>query len=67
MQIPNKVYDILKVVVWIAPPFLTFVLGLINAIQTGDIIAIVTAVIGGLGTLAGTLLEVSCVNYRKSQ
>ena len=67
MQIPNRVYDILKVVVWIAPPFLTFVLGLINAIQTGDIIAIVTAVIGGLGTLAGTLLEVSCVNYRKSQ
>ena len=67
MKLPDKVYDILKVVVWIAPPFLTFVLGLINAIQTGDLIAIVTAVIGGLGTLAGTLLEVSCVNYRNSQ
>ena len=67
MKLPDKIYDALKVIVWIAPPFLTFVLGLINAIQTGELIAIVTAVIGGIGTLAGTLLEVSCINYNKEQ
>lgn len=65
MKIPNKVYDILKIVVWIAPGLLAFVCGLINSIQTGDIIAIVTAVIGGLGTLAGGLLTKSCEDYKK--
>ena len=65
MIIPNRVYDILKIVVWIAPGLLAFVCGLINAIQTGDPIAIVTAVIGGLGTLAGGLLTKSCEDYKK--
>ena len=65
MKIPDQVYDILKIVVWIAPGLLAFVCGLINSIQTGDIIAIVTAVIGGLGTLAGGLLTKSCEDYKK--
>ena len=65
MIIPDKVYDVLKIVVWIAPGLLAFVCGIINAIQTGDIIAIVTAVIGGLGTLAGGLLTKSCEDYKK--
>lgn len=67
MIIPNKVYDVLKIVVWICPGLLAFVCGLINAIQTEDAIAIVTAVIGGIGTLAGGLLTKSCEDYKKQE
>lgn len=67
MIIPNKVYDVLKIVVWICPGLLAFICGLINAIQTGDAIAIVTAVIGGIGTLAGGLLTKSCEDYKKQE
>ena len=67
MIIPDKVYDVLKIVVWIAPGLLTLILGIINAIQTGDVIAIVTAVIGGLGTFAGGLLTKSCDDYKKEK
>lgn len=65
MRLPDKVYDILKWVMFLATPITVFVTGLIEAIKTGDPVAIITAVIGGLGTLAGAILKISDVEYRK--
>lgn len=67
MKISNKAYDIAKFIMLIAPSFLAFVIGLVSAIQTGDWQAITTAVIGGLGTLAGAFLEVSSKMYWKDR
>jgi hypothetical protein len=67
MKLNNKVYDVLKWIMVLAGPVCTFILGLITAIQTGDPTAIVTAVLGGLGTLAGTIIKISDVAYRKEQ
>ena len=47
----------------IAPSLTAFVIGLVAAIMTGDWKAIVTAAIGGIGTLAGAFLEVSSKIY----
>lgn len=66
MQLPDNVYIILKWVMLLATPVCTFILGIIAAIQTGDIAAIITAVIGGLGTLAGVIIKISDTAYKKS-
>ena len=66
MQLPDKVYLILKWVMLLATPVCTFILGIIAAVQTGDISAIITAVIGGLGTLAGVIIKISDTAYKKS-
>ena len=66
MKLPNKVYDILKWIMLLATPVCTFILGIIAAVQTGgDVSAIVTAVLGGLGTLAGAIIKISDGVYRK--
>lgn len=65
MKLPNKVYDVLKWVMFLATPVCTFVLGILAAIQTGDASAIITAVIGGLGTLAGVIIKISDTEYKK--
>lgn len=65
MKLPNKVYNILKWVMFLATPVCTFVLGILAAIQTGDPSAIITAVIGGLGTLAGVIIKISDAEYKK--
>ena len=65
MKLPDKVYNVLKWVMILAVPLATFVTSLIVAIQTGDITAIITTVISGLGTLAGALIKASDVEYRK--
>lgn len=65
MKLPNKVYDVLKIIVWIAPSALVFVIAVGEAILTGDWKAIVTAVISGIGTFAGSLLTKSCELYNK--
>lgn len=65
MKLPNKVYDVLKWVMFLATPVCTFVLGILAAIQTGDPSAIITAVIGGLGTLAGIIIKISDTEYKK--
>lgn len=65
MKLPDKVYIVLKWVMLLATPVCTFILGIIAAIQTGDISAIITAVLGGLGTLAGVIIKISDSQYRK--
>ena len=65
MKLPNKVYDVLKWVMLLATPVCTFILGIIAAVQTGDVSAVVTAVLGGLGTLAGIVIKISDGAYRK--
>lgn len=67
MKLPNKVYDVLKIIVWIAPSALVFIISVGEAILTGDWKAIVTAVISGLGTFAGSLLTKSNAEYYKEQ
>lgn len=65
MRLPDKVYNILKWVMLLATPICTFILGIIAAVQTGDTSAIITAVIGGIGTLAGVIIKISDTEYRK--
>lgn len=65
MKLPDKVYIALKWIMLLATPVCTFVLGIIAAIQTGDVSAIITAVLGGLGTLAGVIIKISDTQYRK--
>lgn len=65
MKLPDKIYDILKWVMLLATPVCTFILGIIAAVQTGEIPAIITAVIGGLGTLAGVIIKISDAEYKK--
>lgn len=67
MKMSNKTYDILKFIMLIAPSLSAFIIGLITAIMTGDWRAIVTAAVGGLGTLAGAILEVSSKMYWSEQ
>ena len=66
MKLPDKVYIVLKWVMLLATPVCTFILGIIAAIQTGDISAIITAILGGLGTLAGVIIKISDSEYKKS-
>ena len=65
MKLPDKVYIVLKWIMLLATPVCTFILGIIAAIQTGDLSAIITAVLGGLGTLAGVIIKISDMQYRK--
>lgn len=65
MKLPDKVYDILKWVMLLATPVCTFILGILAAVQTGEIPAIITAVLGGLGTLAGVVIKISDAEYKK--
>lgn len=65
MKLPDKVYDILKWVMLLATPVCTFILGIIAAVQTGEVSAIITAVIGGIGTLAGVIIKISDAEYKK--
>ena len=65
MKLPDKVYDVLKWIMLLAGPVTTFILGIIAAANTGDISAIITAVLGGIGTLAGIIIKISDGQYRK--
>ena len=55
MKLPNKVYDIFK---WV-------IVAIIAAVNTHDPAAIVTAVFGGLSTLAGIVIKISDGEYQK--
>lgn len=65
MKLPDKVYIVLKWVMLLATPVCTFILGILAAVQTGEPAAIITAVIGGLGTLAGVIIKISDSAYKK--
>jgi hypothetical protein len=66
MKLPDKVYLILKWIMLLATPVCTFIIGIYEAIQTGSFAAIVTAVLGGLGTLAGVIIKISDSEYKKA-
>jgi len=65
MKLPDKVYLILKWIMLLATPVCTFIIGVYEAFQTGSFAAIVTAIIGGLGTLAGVIIKISDTEYKK--
>ena len=65
MKLPDNVYIVMKWIMLLATPLCTFILGVIAAAQTGDPSAIITAVLGGLGTLAGVIIKISDTEYRK--
>ena len=65
MKLPDKVYIVMKWIMLLAVPVCTFITGVISAVQTGDPAAIIVAVIGGLGTLAGVVIKISDSEYKK--
>ena len=65
MKLPDRVYLILKWIMLLAVPVCVFITSIIDAIGTGNINSIITAVIGGLGTLAGVIIKISDSEYRK--
>lgn len=67
MRLPDKVYDILKWIMFLGTPVATFIIGIIAAVNTGDPAAIITAVFGGLATLAGVIIKISDNNYQKEK
>ena len=67
MRLPDKVYDILKWIMFLGTPVATFIIGIIAAVNTGDPAAIITAVFGGLATLAGIVIKISDGNYQKEK
>ena len=67
MMLSSKAYQILKWIMILAAPICTFITGLIQAIQTGDPIAITTTAIGGLGTLVGFVIKASDAQYYKEE
>lgn len=65
MKLPNKVYDIFKWIMFLGVPVGTFIVAVIAAANTGDPAAIVTAVFGGISTLAGIIIKISDGEYQK--
>lgn len=65
MKLPDKVYIVMKWIMLLATPICTFILGILAAVQTGEPAAIITAVLGGLGTLAGVIIKISDSEYKK--
>ena len=65
MKLPDNVYLALKWIMLLATPVCTFIIGVYEAIQTGSFAAIVTAIIGGLGTLAGVIIKISDSAYKQ--
>lgn len=63
MILNDKVYQIMKWVNILAVPMATFLIGIVNAVITGSIEAIITAIIGGAGTVAGIIIKESDRNY----
>lgn len=65
MVLNDRVYRIMKWVNILAVPLATFLIGIVNAVMTGNIEAIITAIIGGAGTVAGVIIKASDTNYYK--
>lgn len=65
MVLNDKLYKIMKWVNILAVPIATFLIGVYAAVMTCNVEAIITAVIGGLGTIAGVVLKVSDDAFKK--
>lgn len=66
MKLPDWLYDILKWTFLLVVPVGAFIISVITAVQTGDTIAIITAVTTGIESLAGLIIKISDSNYKKS-
>ena len=66
MVLNDKFYKVMKWVNILAVPLATFLIGVYAAFMTHNVEAIITAVIGGLGTLAGVVLKVSDDKFYKN-
>ena len=69
MKISNKLYDVLKWIALICIPaivtFLSVVLGVLDV--DPKTVNVVVTIISAMGTLIGTLIGVSSVNYKKGK
>ena len=65
MKLPDKVYDILKWIMFLGVPVGSFIISIITAVNTGDPSAVITAVFTGLASLAGVIIKISDGEYRK--
>ena len=69
MQIPNKLYDVLKWIALICIPavvtFLSVVLGVLNV--DPKTVNIIVTILAAVGTLIGSLIGVSTSAYNKSK
>ena len=65
MKLPDNVYLTLKWITILAVPVWTFITAVVASILTGDTMAIITAVISGLGSLAGAIIKISDSEYQK--
>jgi len=65
IKLPDNVYLTLKWIQILAIPVCTFITSVVAAILTGETMAIITAVISGIGTLAGAIIKASDVEYQK--
>ncbi len=66
MVLNDKLYKIMKWINILAVPLATFLIGVYAAVMTRNVEAIITAVIGGLGTLAGVVLKVSDDRFKQN-
>ena len=67
MVLPDKVYNVLKWIMILGVPVATFIIGIIDAVNTGSPAAVVTAVFGGAATLAGVIIKASDTAYKRQQ
>ena len=71
MKLSNRAYDVLKAISLTAGYIVTFISGILAVVLPTDtgkfVVAIVTAVIGGTGTLAGQILRISSKRYYDEQ
>jgi len=65
MILKDSVYNALKWIMFLGVPISTFIIGIYQAVQTGDVVAIITSVFGGLATLAGVIIKISDAEYKK--
>lgn len=66
MKLPDWLYDILKWTFLLVVPIGAFIISIITAVQTGDPIAIITAVTTGIESLVGLIIKISDSNYKKA-
>ena len=65
VKLSDQAYYVLKWVSILAVPLCTFITAVVASILTGDAMAITTAVISGLGTLAGAIIKASDIEYQR--
>jgi len=68
-KLPNGVYDVLKWVACICIPALVMFLGVVLGVLEVNpkTVNIIVTILGALGTLIGSLIGVSTIEYRKTE